>query len=316
MANSEINFKQLRDGTWGISGTNLVPGTTVTVTKRSGETNRVVVGEIVWKNRTDGFCYARIATELSAPASAPKAAPKARATSTRSTSTRRSSRRSGKKEGVQEGKYQSSREGDEGDEVGRVCWLKTRGSRIPVVVVGWNTGYCKEDGLSMCLPMDEGYYTVVYYRDANEDEAAALTAKDTAAKEAKEASERAVKEAIEAAEKSARAPLEGLTRSDSLAIPQGTRTPVAPTYKNSYNQSVNISRIELSDGRVVYHESTYMYDDGREYIWATEEVLASLYEERLAEHPISLEDSQAFLDKYSGCHGADIHRYNVARARP
>lgn len=314
MANGEINFKQLRDGTWGISGHNLVPGTTVTVKKRSGETNRVVVGTIVWKNKTDGFCYATIATEASSPAPTPKAAPKARNTSIRGTSTRRSSRRSGKHEGTQEGKYQSSREGDEGDTVGRVCWLKTRGTRIPVAVVGWNTGYCKEDGLSMCLPMDEGYYTVVYYRDATEDEGAALTAKDQAAKEAKEASERASKEAIEAADKAARAPLEGLTRSDSLAIPQGTRTPVAPIYKNSYNQSINISRIELSDDRVVYHESVYMYDDGREYIWATEEVLASLYEERLAEHPISLEDSQAFLGKYSGCHGADIHRYIVARA--
>jgi hypothetical protein len=312
MAN-EISYKQLKDGTWGISGHNLVSGKTVTVTKKSGQTERKVVGNIVWKNKTDGLCYATIATEQSALAPTPKTAPKARGTSTRGTSTRRSSRRSGKHEGTQEGTYQSSREGDEGDTVGLVCWLKTRGTRIPVVVVGWNTGYCKEDGLLMYLPMDEGYYTVVYYRDATEDEATALTAKDTAAKKAKEASERAAKEASESAEKAARAPLEGLTRSDSLDIPKGMRTQVAPNYKAN-GQSISISKIELSDGRVVYHESAYMFDDGREYIWATEEVLTSLYEEQLAKHPISLEDSQEYLSKYSGCCGADIHRYVVARA--
>jgi len=315
MANSEINYKQLRDGTWGLAGINLVPGTTVTVTKKSRETKREVVGAIVWKNRTDGFCYATIATEQSAQAPQAKAAPKARSTATRGTSTtRRSSRRSGKQEGAQEGKYQSSREGDDGDEVGRVCWLRTRGTRIPVVVIGWSTGYCKEDGLSMCLPMDEGYYTVVYYRDADEAETIALTAKEAATKETKETAERAAKEAIESAEKTARAPLEGLIRSDSLVTPQGVKTQVAPTYKNSYGQSVNISKIELSDGRVVYHESMYLFDDGREYIWASEEVLASLYEERLAEHPISLEEAQEYLSKYSGCYGAAIYKYVVARA--
>lgn len=225
MAN--ITYKQLRDGTWGLAGHNLVTGTTVTVTKRSGETKREVVGSIVWKG-TDGYCYATIATEKSASAPATKSAPKARSTSTRSTSTRRSSRKAGRKEGAQEGKYQSSREGDDGDEVGRVCWLKARGTRIPVVVVGFSTGYCEEDGLSFSLPMDEGYYTVTYYRDATEDEAAALTAKDTAAKEAKEAAALAAKTALEASEKAARAPLEGLTRSDSLLTPKGTRTLVAP----------------------------------------------------------------------------------------
>jgi hypothetical protein len=307
MANNENSYKQLRDGTWGISGRNLVPGTTVRVTKKSGEVNQVVVGEIVWKNNTDGFCYARIATEHNTPTPQPKVTPKARNTTTRR------SRRADRKEGAQEGKYSSSREGDEGDEVGRVCYLRSRGERIPVVIVGWETGYCREDGLSFGLPMDEGYFTTCWYRDATEEEATALATKESTKASAKANAAQAAKEAIEAAEKTARAPLEGLIRSDSLAIPQGTRTPVAPTYKNSYGQSVHINKIELSGGRVVYHESVYIFDDSRSYIWATEEVLASLYEEELAEHPISLEDSQSFLEKYSGCYGADIHRYNVAK---
>lgn len=311
MAN-EISYKKLKDETWGLSGVNLVPGTTVIVTKRSGETKREVVGAIVWKNKADGFCFAKIAESSQNQAPAPKAAPKAR-TATRGTSSRRSSRRAPKHEGLKEGKYSSSREGDEGDEVGRVCYLKSRGVRIPVVIVGYETGYCNEDGLSFGLPMDEGYYTTCWYRDATDEEASALAAKEASKISAKEAAEKAAKEAIEAAEKNARSPLEGLTRSDSLAIPQGSKTLVG-SFKNGYNQNVSITKIELSDGRVVYGESVHMYDDGREYIWATSEVLSSLYEERLAEHPISLEEAKEYLSKYSGCYGADIHKYVVARA--
>jgi hypothetical protein len=309
MAN-EIGYKKLKDETWGLSGVNLVPGTTVTVTKKSGETKQEVVGAIVWKNKADGFCFAKIATSSQAQSPAPKAAPRAR-TSTRGTSTRRS-RRSGKKEGVQEGKYSSSREGDEGDEVGRVRYLKSQGVRIPVVVVGYETGYCNEDGLSFGLPMDEGYYTTSWYRDATEEEATDLASREAAKISAKETAARAAKEALEAAEKAARAPLEGLIRSDSLATPKGTRTSVG-NFKNDYSQNVSVTKIELEDGRVVYHEGVYMYDDSRDYIWATQEVLASLYEERLAEHPISLEEAQEYLTKYSGCCGADIYKYVVAR---
>lgn len=307
MAN--ITYKKMKDGTWGLAGRNLVPGTTVTVTKKSGEIKREVVGSIVWKG-TDGLCFTTINTNQSSPAPQAKASPRARATST---STRRSGRRSDKHEGAQEGKYQSSREGSDGDEVGRVCWLKTRTDRIPVVVVGWHTGYCEEDGLSFNLPMDEGYYTVVYYRDATWDEVRALTDKEDAAKKAKEAAEKANREAAEAAEKVARAPLEGLTRSDSLRTPQGTSTQIGSSYKTKHGQTVSIHKIELSDGRVVYLESYCMFDDYRTYIWATEEVLATLYEESLANCPISLEASKEFLSKYSGCCGADIHRYNVVK---
>jgi hypothetical protein len=304
----ETNYKQLRDGTWGISGINLVPGTTVTVTKKSRETKREVVGEIVWKS-SDGFCYAKIAQgQTTAPAA--KSAPKSR-TTTR-TSTRRSSRRTPKSEGSKDGKYSSSREGDQGDEVGRVCYLKYRGSRIPVVVVGYETGYCTEDGLSFGLPMDEGYYTTSWYRDATTEETSALAAKEAAKVSAKEASEKAAKEALGLAEKTARAPLEGLSRSDSLDTPKGNRTQVG-SFKNSYNQNVTVTKIELEDGRVAYNESFYMFDDGREYLWATEEVLASLYEERLAERPITLEQAQEYLSMYGGCYWSDIYKYIVSK---
>lgn len=41
-----VSFARLADGSWGIRGIGLVSGTTVTVTKRSGETTEVVVGEV------------------------------------------------------------------------------------------------------------------------------------------------------------------------------------------------------------------------------------------------------------------------------
>lgn len=84
-------------------------------------------------------------------------------------------------------------------------------------------------------------------------------------------------------------------------------------FKNSFGANVSITKIDLGEGRVAYWESSYLFDDCRDYIWATEEVLASLYEEHLTQNPISLERAQEFLSKYSGCHGADIHRYIVSR---
>lgn len=306
MANNEVTYKQLRDGTWGLAGLNLVSGTTVVVHKRSGETKQEVVGVSVWRG-ADGFGYATIATGQAAPAPQAKVTHKAR-----KASTSRNTRRAGKKEGTLEGAYSSSREGDDGDEVGRVCYLKSRGERIPVVVIGWETGYCREDGLSFGLPMDEGYFTTSSYRDATEAEAAELAAKESSVKSAKEAVEKAAKDSKEAAAKAARAPLEGLTRSDSLAIPSGARTSLG-RYKNSYGATVSITRIELSDGKVVYWENSYQHDDDRDYIWATEEVLASLYEERLAESPISLEKAQEYLAKYADCHGASIYKYVVTK---
>lgn len=310
-----ISYKQLNDGTWGLQGHNLRAGTTVTVTKKSREIKEEIVGEIIWKG-SDGFCYARIkqgATSSSSSSSGGSSrSSSTRGSSTRSTSIRRSSRKSGKKEGVQEGKYSSSREGDTGDDVGHVCYLRSGSTRIPVVVVGWETGFCKEDGLSFGLPMDEGYFTTTYYRDATEEEATALATKEATAKAAKDSAAQQAKDAQMAAETAVRAPLAGLARSDSLGAPTGNRTEVGH-YKSDF-WNISIIKIEMPDGNSVYLESASAYDDGRDYLWGTPEILASLYEDRLAKNPISLEEAREYLSKYSGCYGADIHKYVVAKA--
>lgn len=53
-------YTKLKDGSWGIRGTNLVPGTSITVTKKSGETKQETVGNILWTG--DGVSLATIAT--------------------------------------------------------------------------------------------------------------------------------------------------------------------------------------------------------------------------------------------------------------
>ena len=42
------SYTKLKDGTWGIRGAGLVEGTTVQVTKKSGETKSATVGQIIW----------------------------------------------------------------------------------------------------------------------------------------------------------------------------------------------------------------------------------------------------------------------------
>lgn len=313
MAN-EINYKKLRDGSWGISGHNLTVGQSVVVTKRSRETKMETVQAIVWRG-SDGLCYASIvATEAPSSSSSSQATPTRTTHRSSSCGSRRRSRRESKHEGVKEGKYCSSREGDDGDTVGRVCYLRSQGKRIPVVVVGWETDYCNEDGLSFGLPMDEGYYTQVWYRDANEQEAKDLAAEEDSKKASKDNAATMAKQALEAAMATARAPLEGLIKSDSLLTPKGTRTPVG-SYKNGFGNNVSIIKIELENGGVVYHELISMYDDQRDYIWGTVETLSALYEQRLAEKPVTLEEAQAYLDKYYGCYGSSLYQYIVDKAR-
>lgn len=309
---SECTYKKLRDESWGIAGHNLTVGQTVVVRKKSGETKRETITAIVWKG-TDGFCYASIAPATNGSSNSPKhSAPTRTTRRTSSGGGRRRSRRDPKHEGVREGKYCSSHEGDNGDTVGRVCYLKSQGTRIPVVVVGWETGYCQEDGLSFSLPMDEGYYTQVWYRDANEQEEAKLASEEAAKKSAKENKELAVKEALEAAIKTARAPLEGLTKSDSLSAPTGTKS-IVGSYKDGL-WSTTVTKIEMEDGLVVYEESASMYDDWRTHLWGTDEALSILYERLLAEHPVTLEEAKAYLEKYSGCYGASLYQYMVNKA--
>ena len=161
--------------------------------------------------------------------------------------------------------------------------------------------------------MDEGYYTQVWYRDANEKEASDLATQEAAKKTAKDDAIRAAKEGLEAVMKTARSPLEGLVKSDSLLTPKGTRT-VVGSDKNDFNENVSITKIELEDGLVVYHELISMYDDQRDYVWGTKEALSVLYEQRLAERPVTLEEAQTWLAKNSGCYGSSLYQYVVDKA--
>jgi hypothetical protein len=161
--------------------------------------------------------------------------------------------------------------------------------------------------------MDDGYYTQVWYRDANEQEAQELAAKEEAKKAAKETAELTAQQSLEAAKSVARAPLEGLIRSDSLVCPKGIRTLVG-SYKDGL-WSTSVTKVELENGFVVYDESPSMYDDFRSYLWGTAEALSALYEQRLAECPVTLEEAEAYLSKYSGCYGASLYQYVADKAK-
>lgn len=47
-----VTFAKLKDGAWGLRGprAEVVPGTTVTVTRKDGSTKLAVVGSIVWED--------------------------------------------------------------------------------------------------------------------------------------------------------------------------------------------------------------------------------------------------------------------------
>jgi hypothetical protein len=56
-----ISWAKLPDGSWGIRGLNLVAGDVVTVTKRTGETSEVTVGEVTPKNARSAYDFATVA---------------------------------------------------------------------------------------------------------------------------------------------------------------------------------------------------------------------------------------------------------------
>jgi hypothetical protein len=55
MTNTTATFSKLNNGSWGIQGTNLVSGQTVTVVKRNGETKQEVVDQIVAPKDTPDY---------------------------------------------------------------------------------------------------------------------------------------------------------------------------------------------------------------------------------------------------------------------
>ena len=56
-----ITWAKLGDGSWGIKGTNLVSGATVTVTKANGTTSEVVVGEVNKADKAGRYDFATVA---------------------------------------------------------------------------------------------------------------------------------------------------------------------------------------------------------------------------------------------------------------
>jgi len=72
-------WTKLRDGSWGLRGEGLVPGSRVTVTRKDGTTSTVTVGDVVWVGNAvgqDNLVLATVAKD--APKSAPRAAAPAR----------------------------------------------------------------------------------------------------------------------------------------------------------------------------------------------------------------------------------------------
>jgi hypothetical protein len=57
--NDTVGYKKLRNGAWGLLGVGLIPGDTVTVTRRDGATRQETVGSILWADDS-GLCIATI----------------------------------------------------------------------------------------------------------------------------------------------------------------------------------------------------------------------------------------------------------------
>jgi hypothetical protein len=287
-------------------------GSRVTTRKSSGETKDVVVTDVISCSNGVTVCSFR---DVDSPA--PKADnygakvaraqrhPRAAVTQNHRPSTPR-------KGGVQEGKYRSVREDKGDDEVGRVCFLKHQGNRIPVTVVGWQCEYVREDGLSFGMPADDGWFVSSYYRDATSEEAEALTTKDTAQKTAQQAKIDAAKAAEQAAMSTARAPLEGLVSCDMVETPAGNRERVG---QYGERPTVTVSRITMEDGTVVYLQESYAFDDYRSCIYATPEVINQLREARLVKSPtLTKEAAEEYLAKYRGCVGTAFYEWLAARS--
>jgi len=287
-------------------------GSRVTTRKSSGETKDVVVTDVISCSNGVTVCSFR---DVDSPA--PKAATKQAATdksrqAQRNTQNRYPNRPSTpRKGGVQEGKYRSVREGKGDDEVGRVCFLKHQGNRVPVTVVGWQCEYVRDDGLSFGFPADDGWFVSSYYRDATPEEAEALITKDTAQKTAQQAKIDAAKAAEQVAMGTARAPLEGLVSCDMVETPAGNRERVG---QYGERPTVTVSRITMEDGTVVYLQESYAFDDYRSCIYATPEVINRLREARLVNSPtLTKEAAEEYLAKYRGCVGTPFYEWLAAR---
>lgn len=226
--------------------------------------------------------------------------PVTRPVRSRSTSTTKPPRQ----EGELSGKYESIRDGKETAHVGETCWLKKMGNRIPVTVVGWATRYVREDGLSFGYPDDSGWFTHVYFRDATEDEAAPLRQREQAAKDKAQAAKAAQERSKAEYEAKKAEATKGLVKTS--CSPQQFPAQVGETvsYKDG---STSLWFCVFEDGSV--QDSFSLGSDfwGDEY-WATPERVRELVREWATKNGIDSAKAREFLEKYSGCQGADDYR--------
>lgn len=172
-------YRKLGDGTWGV----LVPGSVevgvaVTVETKAGARKTETVTAVV--EATDRGTLCRVAQRERKPR-APRQPSFV----------------------GERGEFQSEFRGERDDraprrKIGDSCYLKHRGERIPVVVVGYEPAqYVRsEDAEDMGhYGVDSGYYGALHYRRADEAEAAALYESE-APKRAKEAAAAAHKERV------------------------------------------------------------------------------------------------------------------------
>lgn len=77
MARTEVQFKRLNDGNWGLIGPRMTSGERVKVHKKDGSTVWKTVGKVIWTDRNDGTTIAAIdeSGESRAPVYKPTPAP-------------------------------------------------------------------------------------------------------------------------------------------------------------------------------------------------------------------------------------------------
>lgn len=269
-------YTKLKSGDWGVrvEGAKVTAGQVVSVRKKSGEVKSETIAKVVWSGNGVSLC----AIDAAGSGGGSSSSYRRPASNAAAGTTRRSrSSAAGKKGGEQSGKYtsqtKSSAKGPH-REVGETCFLKHEGQRLPVAVVGWECWYVRaEDAEDMGDYDGGGWHCSTYYRDATDEERAALEAKDAEANEKKRVAEEAkAKRAALIAE------LDSILKVDGNRIPEleckleaGVVEVVAE--KGVHGEARARYRV-YEDGRTTYHHGGY-YDDYRQSQWVTSEPRAA-----------------------------------------
>lgn len=175
------------------------------------------------------------------------------------------------------------------------------GSYLPVGV--GQLMYCHEDGSCMRHFDHSGYH--LYCRDEAACDARKAEIKKEKAARAKIANDSAI--AARAAADACRA--ESLRLTASLAstecFDRANWTQVA--FINKIEETT-LTSVAHADGTLGYLRETYGYDNHRCSLYAPQEAVNRELDGYLATSPISLEAARAWLEKYSGCAGAEMYR--------